>query len=354
MGTRPAFTLLEVLLALTIFALVTVGVLLTFRTATRTYERSERTMAAVQAVRALGDQLTRDIRATFLVTETNYGVRLPPSERQSRVVEVVGDWESDILQRHLEELEAQGIEYRVWRSDDDVTEEDRPDGRLEADLRFTVRDGGDRDSVSLVRRLRSMTSRRAQPWALVRLTYAVEGNRLVRREERAFQEELGITEENVAHLRAQAEEGIFEVSEFLGRLEEELLLGRETTATDQVFIDGVETFDVRCVHWADDAWVVSEDWDSGERRHRNSLKESPVEFGDPNFAVVTSMIENMPEDGLPAALEMLLGIREPHSGRVRHTRLVIPLHGAQETWTPPDPQLMEPSGARRVDRREAL
>jgi len=45
----PAFTLLEVMLALLIFALVTIGILTTFRTASRAYERSDRTMGALLA-----------------------------------------------------------------------------------------------------------------------------------------------------------------------------------------------------------------------------------------------------------------------------------------------------------------
>jgi len=70
---RHAFTLLEVLLAMSILALVTVGILMTFRTAARTYERSDGLMISLQATRAVSDSVGRDIRATFTLIWRSMG-----------------------------------------------------------------------------------------------------------------------------------------------------------------------------------------------------------------------------------------------------------------------------------------
>jgi hypothetical protein len=304
-----------------IFGLVTLGVLSTFRTATRAHERSGRMMVTLQTSRAVQDTLARDIRAVFLVNETNYGVQLPEVERDSGLSTTATTTQDTLTAR-------QGlVDYTVGQSSDLLTEEDYTDSSLAADLYFTVTDGGETDSISFVRRMRSIESRRAQPWALACLTYSVKGEELVRSVAPVYgaQRPLEVLEGET-------------VEEARDRQREETV--REEPK-EETLADGVEVFDVRCVYWESDEWVAAEEWDSSGRDHRNALGAYALDITDPNYSQVSALIDAMPEDGLPAALEITLGLRDPIGSRVRISRLLVPVQAAQETWSPPDESLVE-------------
>jgi hypothetical protein len=324
------------MLALVIFGLVTIGILATFRTAVRSYERSGDAMAAVQTVRAVTDALSRDLRAAFLINETNYGIALPTEETDanrdagvlnpSQSLTGVGNTGSGII-----DLAAQYEEQLV-------TDQLIIDPSLDADMTFTVTDGGEADTVSLVRRLRSMTSRRAQPWGLVRLTYSVNDGRLVR---------------SVDSVCTETQVAIPLPGETLEEARERTL--REAPAPpeprEEVLASGVEIFNVRCAYWMEEGWLLADEWNSSEKKHRNPLAISDVEVGDPNYPALLAALERVAEDGLPAALEVHLALREEGTGRRRVNRMVIPLMAAQETWTPPDENLL--GDAARISRGRA-
>jgi hypothetical protein len=185
-----------------------------------------------------------------------------------------------------------------------------------------------------------MNTRRAQPWGLARVTYELEGDQLVRRSEPIYRRV-----EDVIPYEGES------LAEAEARVEEELALLEEEDAKTEPLADGVEIFDIRCVHWADDSWVVSDDWDSRDKSKRNSMTSTTIVDGDPNYPLYLAQMERVPEDGLPSALEIVLGIRDPLSGRLRNSRLVVPLAAAQETWTPLDDRLVDSTGINRTRGR---
>lgn len=326
--TQTAFTLLEVILAMTIFGLVTLGVLATFRTATRSYERSGRAMAGLQSARAIQDTIGRDLRSAFLVNETNYGVRLPGNESQS-------DAPPPVLPESGTGSSADPLSYGQAGLVEDQIEYD---SSLEADLSFTLTGGTGKDELSFVRRLRPVASSRVPPpGALVRVTYTVDGDdRLVRRTQIVYGEaalyypEPGMTREEAE--QARRDQIVFEEPK------------------EEFLAEGVEVFDVRCIHWADGQWLATDQWDSSEVRARDPLADQSLPEDDPNAGLFNALRDRTPEDGLPAALEVHLGLRDALGGRTRLSRLLIPIPPAQETWAPPDPQLME--SIERSQRRQ--
>jgi prepilin-type N-terminal cleavage/methylation domain-containing protein len=334
MRVPRAFTLLEVLLAMVIFALVSVSVLMTMRTATRSYERSGKMMEGLQTMRAVSDTLSRDLRSVFLIDETNYGIALPADETVAEETATSGLDEAT-RERVRQRLAEQGIvDYSLEQMDSLVTDQDLDDPGLTEDLSFVVNDGGETDSVSFARRLRSMTSRRAQPWGLSRLTFSVEGERLVRSSAPVF----GVTQTVVPEPGESYDEA-------------EARQAAENPPpepTREDLAEGVTAFDVHCLFWADGGWKIADAWNSEDKVFRNPYAASPIQPGDANYPALLTAQENEPKDGLPAALEVLIGLREPSSGQVRTSRLLIPLVSAQETWAPADQNLL--TGGRSQSR----
>jgi prepilin-type N-terminal cleavage/methylation domain-containing protein len=319
------FTLLEILLALVIFGLVTLGILTTFRTAARAYDRSGRTMITLQTMRAVRTALSRDLHSVFLVTETTYGASLPQSERDEGRLGV----NTELIEARARAEERGIVDYSLTEMRDVLDEEDFDDPSLTAQLLFRVEDGGDSDTVVLMRRLRSMDTVRAMPWGLVRLSYSVKGEELVRSIEPVFFEERPMViypDETVEEAEARHESELVRVE-----------------ARQETVVDGVTMFDVQCVFWADGAWVSTPEWDSELREQRNPYVDSPIELGDPSYDALTRTVGGLPLDGLPAALEVHLGLRHRVTGRTMSTRMLIPIPPAQETWIPPDERLLEGS-----------
>ncbi len=324
---RPAFTLLEILLAMTIFALVMISVTMTFRTASRSYERSARSIDALQRARGVVDVLSRDLRSAFLITETRYGALLPANEHDSaRFSPPPTPGELDALQ-----------EDRTIRDANEILEENEfRDLSLNPGLGLMVVDNGEFDAIRFTRRLRSLTGRRTQPGGIVEVTYQV---RQVDREDEASTwiiERLStpifdIHSPYVRYADETAEEAIY-------RIAAEVVPEEEPES--EMLASGVRMFDIRCIHWAGGEWAVSSDgWDSGARVHRNSLVEVTLDEDDPNRGALNAAQDQMLPDALPAAIELTLELAEP-GGRVRHSRHVIPVASALETWMPPDPRLV--------------
>ncbi|HUT26102.1 MAG TPA: type II secretion system protein [Sumerlaeia bacterium] len=71
---QSAFTLLEVLVAILIFSIVTAALFNTFRISTHAFERGEQSSEALQSLRFTIDQITRDMRSVYY--ETDYNVKL--------------------------------------------------------------------------------------------------------------------------------------------------------------------------------------------------------------------------------------------------------------------------------------
>jgi prepilin-type N-terminal cleavage/methylation domain-containing protein len=70
---RSAFTLLEVLVAILIFSVVTTALFNTFRISTRAFERGEQSAEVLQSLRFTIDQITRDMRSVYY--ESAYNVK---------------------------------------------------------------------------------------------------------------------------------------------------------------------------------------------------------------------------------------------------------------------------------------
>lgn len=341
--------MLEILLAMSIFALVSVGTLITFRTASRTYSSSQELMNELQGLRATRNALSRDLRAVYLTTETSYGARLRTEERddsRSNGYNVI----NQARQRAEDRLAGDDtVDYALEYLLDQMEEGDFADSYFIPNMDFNVTDGGEVDTVSFVRRQQNMSSRRAQPWGLVRMTYSIGS--------------VEIDGENVpVLLRTSAPAFDFQPTTIPDDIEVNEN-GDETfrlpdpepygETNEEVLIYGAEVFDVHCVYWADGSWYYSQEWDSESKQSRNALSESTLDVEDPSYSTLIAREEIIPQDYLPGALEVLLGVRDRQTGRISHARFVVGIMSAQETWTPAPEGLLEAesSSSRRRNRR---
>ena len=102
------FTLLEVLLAITIFAICILAIYTAFRTAGRSFENGRRSAEQMQTVRFTLDQIARDLRAIYY--ETDYNTRFYGLER-------FADQNPDAVLQKLNDM-SEKSRKADWKGDD--------------------------------------------------------------------------------------------------------------------------------------------------------------------------------------------------------------------------------------------
>nr|HQH12487.1 prepilin-type N-terminal cleavage/methylation domain-containing protein [Candidatus Sumerlaeota bacterium] len=73
---QPGFTLLEVLLAVSIFAMLISALYTTFRVGLRAYDIGEKEIDQMQHARVIFDTMSRDLRSVYYQAETSYNNNL--------------------------------------------------------------------------------------------------------------------------------------------------------------------------------------------------------------------------------------------------------------------------------------
>jgi len=151
---RRAFTLVEIMVAVVIFAIMMTALFASFRTGMQAYSMGTEHTSQQQLGRYAVNQVAQDLRNIYYKPESQYNV----ARRQ---------------QEAMLDASEDGLESGAG----DVVDENLPDLGPPIDLSFTGQDGGDIDQLSLVRRLGFNPNDASPLWGLGRVTYyVIDGN----------------------------------------------------------------------------------------------------------------------------------------------------------------------------------
>lgn len=262
------FSLLEVLYAVTIFAMVASALYTTFRVGIRSYEIGEREIRRMQHVRVIFDTLTRDLRCVYYRPETEYN---------EHARQVLREYE-----RKLRQAEQEGeLDEFLYGEDGDEEDINNPyKDLLQIDLGFKGEDGEEKDSMSFVRYQYDTGLTDIQPWAMGRIEYFVEDGSLYRAEEDIIEPMKDIDGEPI--------------EEKIPRYEE--------------LAKGVRKFDLSYGFFYNGDWMEAPDWDSEEKQYRNPAEE--IFEDDPDYYEKLQRQERKPPDGVPAFIRVELDIAD--------------------------------------------
>lgn len=274
---RSGFTLLEVLLAVSIFAILVSALYTTFRVGLRAYDIGEKEIDQMQHARVIFDTISRDLRSVYYQVETSYNNNLR---------RMLAQYEQ---QRLKAELDGTLDEFLYGnRSNEGETGVPNPyESFIEINLDFKAENAEKSDSMTFVRYQMDDGISRTQPWALGRISYFVENGELIRTEEDIFQP-------------GKDKEGN-EIEKKIPRKE--------------VLAKGIVKFDLHYGFFRDDDWMEAPDWDSNARRYRNPARV--IEEDEPNYQELIQKEAQKPVDGLPAFVRASIIIEEKGKKRLK-------------------------------------
>jgi hypothetical protein len=319
------FTLLEVMLAGTIMALISIAIFNVFKVSTDTYEAGNREGQILQRSRTIFDSFHQDLQRVHWVAEdqTNKKSREQIEKFQQDLLEAeeTGDWDK------FDEL--YGPKRNRTEEQEDPDYIGNPfEKSLMIDLQFFGQDGDLADSINFTTRKVFSVGEPYKPWGLARVTYKLDGPLLIRTEDNIF-----------ANPRT---------------LEGEIL-DKEAPPTHTILASGVEEFSLTYGFWVDNTWFEIDQWESTSKQIRNgNYLKGEYDFEDlqdPNAAPVSgadselgfgsdAFNDNLNEspnevyDGLPAYVRMNIALRDPDdegSTPIRFSR-IFRVPGSVETW----------------------
>lgn len=328
-------TLMELMVALTIFALVMSSLFMSFRTGIKAYEVGLKHADGTQSTRFIVNQVATDLRNVFYKTPSTYNV----SRRQ----------------REALRSERERNALRSGQSRQDIQEDETlPDLGPEIDLAFRSMDNGEMDSLTFVRHQGEKIGRDRQPWGLARIHYYVSEGALWRAIEdctAAPQDEYGND------------------------------LAKANPPQIDKLSENVTGFDLKFGYYGEQPdqpdWQTADDWDSDATRYRNPLDEEldPMDSASPENVTANvnaqpgqaaspgqpagSAPQNQPDD-LPAWVELTFRFSDPTSKKKGSDELreveykqIVQIPASQETYVPPDPQQDKSKSRRSRSARTA-
>lgn len=333
---RRGMTLLELLLAVTLLAIVATMILTVFQSATSSMKRSRGDVELMQRARFALDALETDLLNVHYRDETSYNVYMSGILNQFEMMRLEAELTGDYTQFELTYGEDDGR----GKEESDSTHIGNPyeKGRL-IDLGFTGGTMGSSGGLSFARRSPRGRGGVEFPMGLSRVTYGIGGGNLVRSEDFVTVPKMDI----------------------YGGLAEE----REPAAEEPI-AEGVASLDLRFAFWYNNQWYETKSWDSSERLIRSAAyrlttdrdSRQTTEFsnpdqgealqpGDPGWNEYLNAQQNQPFDGLPAYVRVRLALlRDPAkpNGPTRVFQRIIRMPTSQETYYPDggmDPKTVE-------------
>lgn len=315
---RRAFTLLELILAITIFALVSVAVLAVFRTGTQAYTETNREMLMLQRSRYVFDTFEDDIMSLFYRDETSYNVESREMIQEYQQVrleaERTGDW--DEFERVYGPREGEADEED--RNDPNYIGNPFDKGKL-IDLQFVGENHDEIDSITFAVHEPLELGIDYHFWGLSRVHYTVEGDFLIRSEESV----------ETAPRDWQGE-----------------VLEKEEKPTHSIVARDVAVFDLSYAFWWDNQWYEVENWSSSNRQVRNpqqllgeydydedDVRIGQLQPGAPGWNDYLNELENQPLDRVPTYVRLRLGLTDPENEeRVFEMTRIFRIPNSQETW----------------------
>lgn len=243
-GSRRAFTLIEVLVAMVIFTIMMTALFASFRTGMRAYSMATEHAEQQQLGRYAVNQVAQDLHNIFYKPESEYNV----------------------ARRQQEAMIDENEENLQTASGRDVIDENLPDLGPPIDLSFTGEDSGETDQLSLVRYMGFSLEDDRPLWGLGRITYYVVDGNLYRAVDDITQPETDedgnvIPKTSVPHVEKIAENCV--------------------------------EFDMKYGYFYDDEWLLADMWDSSASQFRNPPEEEDDD-------ILGTMGENASDDVVSA------------------------------------------------------
>ena len=375
-----AFTLLEVLLAMTIFAVCVSALYNTFRVSTRAFETGRESAEMMQTLRFSLEIVVRDLKSIRF--QDKYDQKFEFLQRQ------VFQHQEQIL-RDLNDGKPVSIPGLISHPQDEA-ENMKSFVGLRANLRFVGSSSGEADVLEFSRCLPSDGTTDNSYLGAERVKYFVANNNLYRQRSRVFRAmqlnpELGgqlvkIREASEA-ARQQAADAKMPFLDFWalaaqGTLPPQLAPPVEPNffvevpqppEPPELIARNVTVFDLTYGYYADGDWKEAESWDSDAKQYRTP----PFDFqaNDPLFGPRLSTYQNRSNDNLPSYVKIRIRMQQQPSAKkegsagrrsgnlAREIETTIWVPGAIETYVPQEYELFrsgatEPiPGTRRPVRR---
>lgn len=311
---RAAFTLLELVMAVTVLALVSIAVMAVFSTGSRSYRLSNREVQVMQRARYALDSVERDFGNLFYRDEDQYNVqarqRLEEYQQDLLEAEKNGDWTD--------------FERRYKPRDDDPRALDDPnyrgnpfeEGRI-IDLQMVGEDQGETDRLTFAIKPATGPGEDLELWGLARVTYTVTNGLLVR-----------------------SVEGVEVPPRTWDGEEQE----KPVPPRHAILAEGVVAFDVSYAFWWDYQWYETMVWESSNRQIRNPKtllgdydddEETKNNLATSGGNEAQDGDNDSPYDQVPAYVRVRLSLEDPENpGRTTEMTRLIKIYTAQETWFP--------------------
>lgn len=297
--TIQAFTLLEIMLAVTIFAVVVTAVMSTFHVGTKSYERSQETLNVVQRARFALEGFGRDLRCVVYANESDYNINIRNILNTIEQEKVMAE-ENDTLDEFYE---------KYYGEDEEGNQKNPYDYGIMYDLSFKGTEGSEADTVEFTTYQSTVGYVPKMPWGIARVKYHLSGGNLLR-----------------------------EISDIMQAGQDEF---GEDLPDSEPFIEeiasGVQMFDVRYGFFYAGQWLEAEEWNSDEKRFRTP----PIEFSeedpeeDPNFQAKMQLLNTLPTDNLPAYVAVTIALEDPRrENRVYRYQSIFRMPSSQETFVP--------------------
>ena len=282
---RWGFTLLEVMLAATIFAIAMGALFFTFRTGVRAWQTGHAASEINQTARVAQDVMIRDLHNLFYRPEASYngGFRaqinalgLDFEENQ------FGDY-STPAGTTANQLVGRTAKVDQKRKRDPLL--NLFNLTLPIDISLHGEDGGLLDSLSFARYQRPRTSAEAESWGIRRVRYYVLDGVLYREESSPFgfrpgedlQEYYGLNPGRGDFARLFYREG---TDRKRSDRADRLLQGDDrplipnTYKVSEPLCEGVEIFNITYGYYQYDMWVEADSWDSSRFQNRFPIEQS--------------------------------------------------------------------------------
>lgn len=319
---RTAFTLIEIMLAVTIMALISLAVINVFRVATDSFKAGNRETQVLQRGRFIFDALEKDLSQTFYLPEDQYNVAA-----RTKIEE---------FQQELLETEEKNNfrDFEKKYGPQDKREKGNPDyigNPFEKykliDLQLIGEDGSDLDQITFSTKANLSEGAKYLKYGLRRVHYQVDGKFLIRSEDT---------------IEAKPRDWMGEP------------LPKEVPPTHTILAEGVEQFNLQYGFWVDNTWFEADHWDSTGKQLRNSnyilgeydfqkngtsdnLENQNTNTGTSDVLSNDSLNDSRSEpfDGLPMYIRVSIVLADPREegSKKLHLTRMIQIPGAVETWT---------------------
>lgn len=293
---RRAFTLMEVMVAVVIFALVISSLVVSFRTGVKAYDIGATHAELDQTIRFVTSQLASDLRNVFFRQYWTYNVTRNQREEQ--------------LAERLRQMQESGARISVLEDQQEIELGPR------IDLSFRATDNGETDELTFVRLQDENAPELRQMFGLVRVRYFLSDGCLWR-----------AVDDVIAP----------EVDE----------MGNEIPKPNPPIIDklanNVKSFNVKFGYYYDGEWLLADDWDSDSAQYRNPLSEEELEEQQAQLAIGGTKPEEDKAsvrgrtDDLPAWVEITYVFTDPKkTEKEKVVRQIVQIYPSQETYIPED------------------